>query len=247
MKRFTWMVVLLVAVLFSENPAFAQTVDFEDFILEAESYWNGSDGSGGFESRGVMFNNHYTDWGGGFESWNGFACSNRTDTGLSGFEAQYNAISGSGARGSEIYAVSYVDTFAEGLPTITFVSEQRVTGAYFTNSNYTYYSMLNGDDFAKKFTSEDWFKLTITGIDAAGGETGSVEFRLADGRNIIKDWTWVDLRELGTVKQLTFSLSSTDVGAWGMNTPAYFCIDNINEKRGDDDSTCFINTVRSFR
>ena len=244
MKRFTSMVVLLVAVLFFGNPAFAQTVNFEDLMLEAESYWNGSDGSGGFESRGVRFNNNFTDWGGGSVSWDGFAYSNLTDTTLSGFDAQYNAIPGAGARSSKIYAVAYVSTFAAGPPTVTFDKEQRITGFYATNSNYAYYSMRDGDDFAKKFTEEDWFKLTIVGIDATGVETGTVEFKLADGRNIIKNWTWVDLSSLGPVKQLTFSLSSTDMGDWGMNTPAYFCLDNLNEDRDDDDSTCFISAMR---
>jgi hypothetical protein len=241
MKRFTSMVVLLVAVLFFWNPLFAQTVDFEDFMLEAESYWNGSDGSGGFESRGVRFSNNYDmTWG----SWDGFAYANLTDTTPSGFDFQYNAIPGAGARGSKIYAVAYVSSFAAGPPTVTFDKEQRITGFYATNTNYAYYSMRDGDDFAKKFTEEDWFKLTITGIDATGAETGAVDFKLADGRNIIKNWTWVDLSSLGPVKELTFSLSSTDMGDWGMNTPAYFCLDNLNEDRDDDDSTCFINSIR---
>ncbi|RJP36928.1 MAG: DUF4465 domain-containing protein [Desulfobacteraceae bacterium] len=241
MKRFTSMVVLLVAVLFFGNPVFAQTVDFEDLVLEAESYWDGSDGSGGFESRGVSFSNNYNmTWG----SWDGFAYANLTDTTLSGFDAQYNAIPGAGARGSKIYAVAYVSSFAEGPPTITFDKEQRITGFYATNSNYAYYSMRDGDAFAKKFTEADWFKLTIAGIDATGAETGIVGFKLADGRNIVNDWTWVDLSSLGPVKQLTFSLSSTDMGDWGMNTPAYFCLDNLNEDRDNDDSTCFINSIR---
>lgn len=241
MKHFKLILFLLVAVLFFGNPASAQVVDFEDLMLDAESYWNGSDGSGGFESSGVMFSNNYDMiWG----SWDGFAYSNRTDITQEGFDAQYNAISGSGAEGSNTYAVAYVSTFATIPPMVIFDKEQRITGFYATNTNYAYYSMRDGDDFAKKFTEDDWFKLTIIGIDAAGAETGRLEFKLADGRNIIDDWTWVDLSRLGPVKQLTFSLSSTDMGDWGMNTPAYFCLDNLNEDRDDDDSTCFINSIR---
>ena len=41
--------------------------------------------------------------------------------------------------------------------------------------------ILIGNDFAKKFTADDWFKLTIIGLDADGAETGQVEFKLADG------------------------------------------------------------------
>jgi len=35
---------------------------------------------------------------------------------------------------------------------------------------------------------------------------------------------------LGNVDSLQLSLSSTDTGAFGMNTPAYFCVDNIETK-----------------
>jgi len=235
------MVVLLVAGLFSGSTTVAKTVDFEDLTLASESYWNGSDGSGGFVSRGATFNNNYDmEW----DSWDGFAYSNLTDTMFAGFDAQYNAIPGSGARGSKIYAVAYVSTFAADPPTITLEKEKRVTGAYFTNTNYAYYSMRDGDDFAKKFTADDRFTLTITGINAAGLETGTVEFNLADGRNIVNNWTWVDLSGLGSIKQLTFSLSSTDMEEWGMNTPAYFCLDHLDKNLDDDDSTCFINTIR---
>ena len=37
----------------------------------------------------------------------------------------------------------------------------------------------------------------------------------------------MDLGSLGRVDSLMFALESTDVGEWGMNTPAFFCIDNL--------------------
>jgi hypothetical protein len=241
MKHFLVAIFSLLTVFAVANPLSAKTVDLEDLTLEPESYWNGSDGSGGFESRGVMFNNNYNaEWG----SWDGFAYSNRTDTTLEGFDAQYNAIAGGGARESDIYAVAYVSTFAETPPTITFREGRRLDGVYVTNSNYTYYSMRDGDAFARKFTEDDELILTITGINEAGQVMGTVEFKLADGTNIVNDWAWVDLSPLGSVKELTFSLDSTDVGDWGMNTPAYFCLDHIKTDDDDDDSSCFINAIR---
>jgi hypothetical protein len=61
-----------------------------------------------------------------------------------------------------------------------------------------------------------------------------VEFYLADFRfenngedYIVDTWEYVDLSSLGVVNKLEFSLGSSDVGAWGMNTPAYFVIDTI--------------------
>jgi hypothetical protein len=99
--------------------------------------------------------------------------------------------------------------------------------------------MKNGDAFAKKFggadgTDEDWFKLNIIGLNN-GTITDTVEFYLADFRSednaedyLVDEWEWVDFSELGAVDKIVFSLSSSDVGQWGMNTPAYFCMDNLN-------------------
>jgi len=243
MKRFFALIFCMGVFFAGAVNGFAQMADLEDLVLNPESFWNGDDGSGGFVSNGVTFGNSYNaDW----SSWDGFAYSNITDATSEGLGAQYNAIAGSGADGSEIYAVAYVSAFAGTLPTITLETEQKVTGAYFTNTNYAYYSMTKGDDFAKKFTAEDWFKLTITGLDADGAETGIVEFKLADGTQIVNDWIWVDLTALGAVKQLTFSLTSTDNGDWGMNTPSYFCMDSFNNaEKDDDDSSCFIRSVSS--
>jgi hypothetical protein len=107
-----------------------------------------------------------------------------------------------------------------------------VPGFYITNSAYAYTSMMGGDAYAKKFGKDDWFKLTITGYDAEGNETGTKDYYLADLRDeakayIINDWRYVDLSGLGKVCKLGFALSSTDNGDWGMNTPAYFCFDNF--------------------
>ncbi len=247
MKRFILFAFIFCFYFVAASAVSAQTADFEDLSLNAESYWNGSDGNGGFFSGRFSFSNNYNML---YSSWDGFAYSNITDTTAEGFTAQYNAITGSGAEGSEIYAVAYDGSgFALNPPTITLDAEQVISGAYFTNNNFAYYSMSNGDGFAKKFTDDDWFKLTITGIDAAGAETGTVEFKLADGTNIVNIWTWVDLKGLGAVKQLTFTFTSSDTGDFGINTPTYVCMDSFNKDDSsdddDDDSTCFIHTMKS--
>lgn len=202
-------------------------ITFEDLTLGNESYWNGSDDSGGFASGGAQLNNAYeASWG----SWSGFGYSNRTDTTLTGQAGQYNAITGSGGQGSLIYGVAYVGDPMWGgvIPTITFPTEQRVTGFFVTNNDYAHDSMKNGDAFAKKFEEGDWFRLTVEGKDAGGSSVGTISTLLADGTNILNTWKWVDLTGLGQVKSLEFTLTSSDTGEWGMNTPAYFCIDNIN-------------------
>jgi len=236
--------------------------DFEHLVLDPNSYWNGSDGSGGFVNGDAYFvNNYNTTWG----SWDGFSYSNISDPNRSGSQAQYNSITGGGVTGSNTYAIGYYSSFAQdpNKPTIIFQKEQTITGAYFSNNNYAYYSMRDGDLFSNKFEEGDWFKLTITGKNANNLSTGSVEVLLAEGTNIINTWLWSDLSSLGMVKCLEFRLSSSDVGAFGMNTPAYFCMDNLTpaappissaiERDGDstsstdeknDDIGCFITTLR---
>jgi hypothetical protein len=94
--------------------------------------------------------------------------------------------------------------------------------------------------FAKKFggadgTDPDFLALSIEGLDGNAASTGTVEFMLADFRfsdsaddYILTDWASVSLAPLGTVAALSFSLTGSDVGAFGLNTPAYFALDNLS-------------------
>ena len=116
-----------------------------------------------------------------------------------------------------------------------------VQGADFTNTTYAALSMLYGDGFAKQFggpsgNDPDWFLLTIYGTTATGALlSSSVTFYLADYRKlsgqpdyIISQWTPLNLSSLAGATCLYFNLTSTDVGLYGLNTPAYFAIDNIS-------------------
>ena len=232
-------VMSLVLAFAIASVAGADIANFDDLSLAPESYWNGSDGSGGFASGSAYFNNDYNST---YDSWDGFSYSNITDTTSSGWTAQYNAITGVGQGGSANYAIGF-DPVAAGfgteLPMMTVDSARTVEGFYVTNNNYAYYSMLNGDAIAKKFgggsgDDEDWFLLTITGKDAGGVLAGTVDFYLADYRfadnsqdYIVDTWEYVDLISLGAVKSLEFSLNSSDASEWGMNTPAYFAMDTV--------------------
>lgn len=230
MKRF-YLFVGFGVTLLSAN---AQNVaDFENIHLDSVAWWNGSDGSGGFESGGFNFPNDYnTEWG----SWSGFAVSNMEDSTTAGYGNQYSAITAAGAEESKNYAVAYLS----GEQEIIFDNLVNLNGFYITNATYTYLSIKNGDDFTKKFggvdgTESDYFKLIIYGKDGGGNILDSVEFFLADFRfedsgddYIVNDWQWVDLISLGAVNGIEFKLESTDTGMFGMNTPSYFCMDNFS-------------------
>jgi hypothetical protein len=218
--------------------------DFEDFTYISGEYWKGKTALFGsypstFTDGLATFPNTYSvsDYGYGIsEAWNGFIYSSMKDDTTAGFMNQYSAYPAMGADSSSVYAVCYNRS---GSDTVSLSSATALTGAYFTNATYPYLSMKNGDAFAKKFggadgTDEDWFKLNIIGLNN-GTITDTVEFYLADFRSadnaedyLVDEWEWVDFSELGAVDKIVFSLSSSDVGQWGMNTPAYFCMDNLN-------------------
>lgn len=210
-------------------------VDFEEFNLPAASFLNGSDGGGGFPSGNIFLPNDYNS---DFMSWSGWAISNITDTTTRGFTNQYSAIAGGGVDGSAHYATTYA--FGNNnLQLQGAAAAQPVSGMYITNSTYAYWSMLEGDAFAKKFggvagNDPDFFLLTIKAFYNGHVTSDSVNFYLADYRftdnsqdYIVREWTWVDLSALGPADSLSFQLSSSDVGQFGMNTPSYFCIDNV--------------------
>ena len=228
----------IIAIVLAFNATAQSVASFDQLTLAPEKFWNGSDGSGSFTSGGVTFYNSYSN-SQGYESWSGFAYSNMSDATTAGFGNQYSAITGRGYEGSSNYAVGYPSLSAAvaDLKTTT-----KVSGLYVTNSTYAYWSMKNGDDFSKKFggdsgNDEDWLILTIEGFNADKQSTGKVEFYLADFRSssntndyILDTWKWVNLESLGYISKLEFSLKSTDNGSWGMNTPGYFCIDNLTHE-----------------
>jgi len=227
------MVLAVVVLLLGSLPALAGVATFDDLDLAANSYWNGANGNGGFVSGGFAFYNNYNP---DYSSWDSFAYSNVVDTTTPGYANQYAAVTG-GGHNSENYAVAYLGYAMP--PTVLAFRAATISGMYVTNTTYAYLSMRDGDDYAKKFGGDtgndpDWFKLTIKGWKD-GVEVGTKEFYLADYRfddnsrdYIVDDWTWVDLSSLGEVDKLTFTLSSSDNGQWGMNTPAYFALDDFN-------------------
>ncbi len=221
------------------------TTNFEDLGLAQDAYWNGSDESGGFVSGDFYFQNAYnSDWG----SWSRWAYSSMSDDTTAGYLNLYSAITASGYDPENTMGSTYglcnvpMDFMTSETIPVSLIMEEdearEIAGFYVTNSTYAALSMQYGDDFAKKFGGEsgddpDWFKLSIWGF-SGGLETDTIDFFLGDYRfedndmdYIVQDWEWVDLSSLAEVDSLKFDLSSSDMGDYGMNTPAYFCVDNI--------------------
>lgn len=235
MKRKIFTLVILMALLFSscKKKSVTDSVTFEDLTLGSSGYWNGSDLSGGFTSGNIRFVNHYNTE---FSSWRGFAYSNITDTATKDYTNQYSCIAKGGANLSGKYGLFYYAGVAD---TLFFTTPEKITEISFCNSVYAYNTMKYGNQFSKKFggatgNDKDWFKLTITAINENGNVIGTGELFLADFTSndnsqdyIANIWSSVDLSFFGYVSALKFELSSSDTGQFGMNTPAYVCIDDI--------------------
>jgi hypothetical protein len=222
-----------------------KVITFEDVNLGNAGYWNGSDKTGtpstytawgstvteyrgAFVSGDLACNNVYNDT---YSSWSGMACSSQTDMDKIGYINQYSVYATSGAGGSKKFAV--ICPFDSS--TCSFSEETEVKSLMINNATYAYWAMKIGEDgygAVTMFNGGDYFYVTISGFDANGQKTGSMNYYLADYRNslnyICEDWTKVDLTPLGKVKSLSFKLTSSDVNDYGyMNTPSYACIDNI--------------------
>ncbi len=210
---------------------------FEDLGLAPGSFDNNAGPSGRFVDAGDSFNNRYDST---YQSWSGWAISSTTDRTTPGYTNQYSAITGSGANGSQTYAVAYTSDSAANPfhPADSFVNlpaGASPLSVQVTNTTYDYLSMLNGDSFENKFGPGDFFELTIDGYSGAEGtgtKIGEVDFYLANflGSNayIINTWQTVDLSSLAGARSLQFGLeSSMNDPTFGMNTPAYVAVDNL--------------------
>lgn len=222
---------LLGALAFASTGFSQPFINFSDLPLPPESYHNDS----AFTSGGATFNNSYDST---YFSWGGFAYSNIADVTTPDYTNQYSAITGNGFAGSSVYAVAYMDTYTPTYPRITLPSGwDRPLSLTLTNTTYTYFTIQDGNDYASAFTTGDYFYVTITAYAADGTTSlGSIDFYLADYRSanaadhyLIDQWTTVDLSSFGNgVSYLGFDLTSSDTGAFGMNTPAYFAVGGLS-------------------
>jgi hypothetical protein len=202
-----------VAILFAGQHALAVSADFED-VGAALAPGSAVNDSFGFSSGGAGFNNQFTDFGGGFSTWAGFAYSNVQNSVMPGFANQFAAYRPEAPLEAGTYAVGFVDSFVPFHPRISFANDVQAVSVKVANTTYAALSMRDGDAFAKKFggpggSDPDFFRLTIQGFDAANAATGTVELFLADYRfadnaldTILGGFKTVDLSSLGTVRAL---------------------------------------------
>ena len=174
----------------------------------------------------------------------GIAFSQFNDTTTAGYRNQcsvyYDDGKGHGGHGgSTMFAVHYGYYDPKGWDgrTIIRLADSTQTCVFdnfwVMNNTYAARAMKYGEG-SKKFTyaDRDWFRLVIDGLDKYGDVIGTITVYLADFREttspgVMEQWTQVDLTPLDEVTAIRFDLQSSDTGGAGMNTPAYFCFDDL--------------------
>ena len=220
-----------------------QLVDFEDVLLPSPSttgtgfFFDGhgpnaslaaASDPGALLSGGVSFQT------GQFGP--GFSVSNVNDTVTQTFDNQFSSITGTGFGGSGNFATAFREAIFN-LP-----ENQVIDSLQITNTTPTALIIENGNAFSTAFggtsgNDPDFFSVTFNGfsdIDANGTLTGSQEFVLADFRFddnsldfIVDEFEFLDLSSLGNARSVQLEFESTDVGAFGINTPTFIAFDNI--------------------
>lgn len=247
-----------------------QVATFEDLYVDPEDgFWMG-DFSKGYDKGGegttfvsgsFRFSNYADDtWAGEPTTpyWGNYAYSQTTTNTFETYIIdQFNNAVGGGVDNSETFLVAY----PQG-GTIDVINNEDgavIPGMYITNNAWVVDAILHGDGMSTidgtaagestgnvGFQTGDWFKLTISADNG-----NSIEYYLADYQSAdesahyyVNDWRWIDLSSLGTVKSLSFFLTSSRRNNWGMTTPAFFCLDNIGAENPNANSiTTRINQI----
>lgn len=231
------LLIVTMFVLLAGAKAQTYVSDMESLGLGTGQVYNGSTGGNGFQSGHAFFKTVWDTSFGGFWS-SGWAASAVYDSSTAGFGNQYGCAAYKGYNHSSAFAVGTTG----GNLTIRLTDSlmgKTASGFYVCNSTYAYKSMKYGDAFAKKFggatgNDPDWFKLTVKRYYGGILQNDSVGVYLADFRYsnnaqdyILNNWTWINLSTLGLSDSLQFTLHSSDNGSFGMNTPAFFCLDDL--------------------
>lgn len=147
-----------------------------------------------------------------------------------------DATKGGGAAGSDNFLVGYGNYEGEDYgaeddyrPTLSFADgKARTIKSCYVNATTYFVSITElGNDFSPALAEGDKITLYATGYDAEGVETKTIEMVMAEKGNITKSWKKWDLSSLGEVVSVRFNIKGGPTDEWGMMSPKYFALDNI--------------------
>lgn len=199
-----------------------------------------------YSTDGFQFGNRYAYSGSGsgsYDYWSGWSWSNVVDTSDGSYLNQYASWPGGGSGGNgesaagQAYAVGYGDNAWFNIP-----DGLRIDSVDLANTTYAALTMRDGINGGKRFggtngTDPDWFAVTLNGFDGRDAEANLVAtrtFYLADFRfedssldYVLDQWETVSLVDFDQARQIRLEFSGSDVGAFGLNTPTYVALDQL--------------------
>lgn len=166
----------------------------------------------------------------GGQSWEGFTLSRVSQDTANVFGCVANGgIAGEGTP----YVIGYFSdwvTMTQGYSSniILFDQEYYPDYVYICQNSNTMKAITEGGVFnARAFTEEDTLALIISAIDGAFQEIATTVYYLAVDGEKNNGWVKVPLNALGKTAGLSFRMTTTDIGQFGMNTPMYFALDAL--------------------
>ena len=150
---------------------------------------------------------------------------------------------GAGHNGDDNFGVvfGYVDDynkkFGMQMPSFYFDRPRKLVGLWICNSSYTYGVMQKGNKFGNEGVaksleaSNGYFEVILECYDASNNRIAYSKL-LADYRpgrarvEPVTTWSYWPI-DASNVKTVKFNFRGSDTGAYGLNTPAYICIDDI--------------------
>lgn len=210
-----------------------------------DGVWTRNEVNGNIEIDDYIFT-HTVDNTYGFPVIYGFTPSQITDTSkhdpLSSFP--YASASGGGANGKN--SPYLVGAWAEYMDNNVTDPYEHLCAIYpddgdtfkpvsidICNTTWVMYAVLDGTPFSKKFGIGDTLSLTAHGVHVDGSEaTETTDLINVEGSDvldgILTSWKTWNLENLGACKLIYFTMDSSDRDPnLGINTPTYFCIDNL--------------------
>lgn len=166
----------------------------------------------------------------GGQSWEGFTLSRVSQDTANVFGCVANGgIAGEGTP----YVIGYFSdwvTEAQGYSSnlILFDEAYYPEYVYICQNSNTMKAITEGGVFnARAFTEEDTLALIISAIDGSFQEIATTVYYLAVDGEKNNGWVKVPLSVLGKTAGLSFRMTTTDMGQFGMNTPMYFALDAL--------------------
>lgn len=208
-----------VAILTFEGEAFSALIDSPQYG-GPQLYGEGKDTYGWIDAATGLSGGLTRAWGGTYGySEGGTAVSNYIDADIENHATYEYQLAVPVGNGSKNFAVTYCDA------SISFpVGVSRVIRSMeICPTTYLLGVETNGDGYAKALNEKgDNMTLTITADNG-----NKMEVDLARDGEIQKTWKRIDLRVLGKVNTLTFTMDGSDKSNWGVKHPKYFAFDNV--------------------